>query len=44
MSEFESEADRDYYLNKDPSHLDFVASLKDIIEGVRVVDYEAGVY
>ena len=42
--EFESEEDRDYYLHKDPAHLEFVASLKDIIESARVFDFEPGVY
>ena len=34
--------DRKYYLEKDPAHLEFVARLKDIIQNVRVVDYEPG--
>ncbi|KAL1305208.1 hypothetical protein AAFC00_002126 [Neodothiora populina] len=44
ISEFQNEGDRKYYLEKDPAHLEFVASLKDIVEGVRVVDFEPGVY
>ncbi|GAB7349103.1 hypothetical protein MBLNU459_g8053t1 [Dothideomycetes sp. NU459] len=42
--EFESEDDRKYYLEKDPAHLEFVGSLKDIIQNVRVVDFCPGVY
>lgn len=42
MSEFESEEDRKYYLEKDPAHLEFVASLKDVIQNVRVLDFEPG--
>jgi hypothetical protein len=42
VSEFESEDDRDYYLNRDPAHLEFVASLKDVIKNVRVLDFEPG--
>jgi len=42
--EFETEEDRKYYLEKDPAHLAFVASLKDMVENVRVVDFNPGVY
>lgn len=42
VSQFENEKDRQYYLEKDPAHLEFVASLKDIIQNVRVVDFEPG--
>ncbi|KAJ7629429.1 hypothetical protein DFH06DRAFT_720188 [Mycena polygramma] len=42
VSEFQSEEDRTYYLEKDPAHLEFVASLKDVVENVRVVDFEPG--
>ncbi|KAJ9623405.1 hypothetical protein H2203_005664 [Taxawa tesnikishii (nom. ined.)] len=44
VSEFETEEDRQYYLEKDPAHLEFVASLKDIVQNVRVVDFEPGVF
>lgn len=43
VSEFQSEEDRKYYLEQDPAHLEFVASLKDIVQNVRVVDFEPGV-
>ncbi|KAK5143279.1 hypothetical protein LTR04_001941 [Oleoguttula sp. CCFEE 6159] len=42
VSEFESEEDRRYYLEEDPAHLKFVASLKDIIQNVRVLDFVPG--
>ncbi|KAI5371124.1 Putative stress-response A/B barrel domain-containing protein HS1/DABB1 [Septoria linicola] len=42
VSQFESEEDRKYYLEKDPAHLEFVASLKDVIQNVRVLDFEPG--
>ncbi|KAI6855957.1 hypothetical protein KC338_g7891, partial [Hortaea werneckii] len=42
VSEFQSEEDRKYYLEQDPAHLEFVASLKGIVENVRVVDFEPG--
>lgn len=42
VSEFESVEDRDYYLNRDPAHLEFVASLKNVVKGVRVLDFEPG--
>ena len=44
VSQFENEADRDYYLKEDPAHVEFVASLDGVIEGVQVVDYKPGVY
>jgi hypothetical protein len=31
-------------LEKDPAHLEFVASLDGIIQNVRVVDFEPGVF
>ncbi|KAK5111992.1 hypothetical protein LTR62_004526 [Meristemomyces frigidus] len=42
VSEFENEEDRKYYLEKDPAHLEIVASLKEIVQNVRVVDFEPG--
>lgn len=42
MSEFQSEEDRKYYLEKDPAHLEFVKSLDGVMENVRVVDFEPG--
>jgi len=39
VSEFENEQDRKYYLEKDPAHLEFVKSLKDVIAQARVVDF-----
>ena len=43
MSEFRNEEDRQYYLEKDPAHLEFVASLEGMIENVRVLDFEPNV-
>ena len=42
VSEFQNEEDRKYYLEQDPAHLEFVASLTDVIQNVRVVDFEPG--
>lgn len=42
MSEFQSAEDRKYYLEKDPAHLEFVASLEGVVQNVRVVDFEPG--
>lgn len=42
ISEFQNEADRKYYLEEDPAHLEFVKSLDGIVENVRVVDFENG--
>ncbi|KAH0144988.1 hypothetical protein KCU67_g12838, partial [Aureobasidium melanogenum] len=43
VSEFQSEADRDYYLNKDPSHLKFVEDVGKIVDTATVFDFEPGV-
>ena len=42
MSEFQNAEDRKYYLEKDPAHLAFVASLEGVIQNVQVVDFEPG--
>ncbi|KAI1371960.1 dabb-domain-containing protein [Hypoxylon crocopeplum] len=42
--QFENEEDRKYYLEKDPAHLEFGASIKDIIEKVQVVDFTPGAF
>ena len=42
VSEFQAEEDRKYYLEKDPAHLEFVASLDGIIQNVKVIDFEPG--
>ncbi|EDO00433.1 predicted protein [Sclerotinia sclerotiorum 1980 UF-70] len=42
VSHFASTSDRDYYLNEDPARLDFVKKAGDIVQNVRVVDYEMG--
>lgn len=44
VSEFDNEEDRKYYLEKDPVHLEFVASLKDVVQNVRVVDFVPGTF
>jgi predicted GNAT superfamily acetyltransferase len=40
--EFENEEDREYYLNKDPEHLAFVDYVKQLVQNIRVVDFEPG--
>jgi hypothetical protein len=40
--EFENEEDREYYLNKDPEHLAFVDYVKELVQNIRVVDFEPG--
>ncbi|BCS25823.1 Dabb family protein [Aspergillus puulaauensis] len=42
--EFSSSEDRDYYVEKDPAHLEFVGTLKGIVEKAQVIDYTAGVF
>ncbi|EKV06010.1 hypothetical protein PDIG_71810 [Penicillium digitatum PHI26] len=41
--EFESAADRDYYVQSDPSHLAFVKTLDGLVEKVQVIDFTDGV-
>ncbi|EOD46538.1 putative stress responsive a b barrel domain-containing protein [Neofusicoccum parvum UCRNP2] len=42
VSEFENEEDRQYYLDKDPAHIEFKNAVKDLVQTVRVVDFEPG--
>ncbi|TGZ78311.1 hypothetical protein EX30DRAFT_334611 [Ascodesmis nigricans] len=46
--EFASTEDRDYYVNEDPAHREFVGELVRAVvggvDGVLVVDFEEGVY
>jgi len=41
--EFESVADRDFYVTEDAAHLGFVRGLEGVVRGVRVVDFVDGV-
>ncbi|KAF2432139.1 hypothetical protein EJ08DRAFT_586292 [Tothia fuscella] len=36
--------DRDYYVHKDPAHREFVKAASKVVEDVRVVDFEPGVF
>jgi len=40
--EFESAEDRDYYVNKDPAHQDFVKFAGQFAQSVKVVDFIPG--
>jgi hypothetical protein len=40
--EFENAEDRDYYVDKDPAHQEFVKFAGGVANGVKVVDYEPG--
>ncbi|KAL4939978.1 hypothetical protein BDV06DRAFT_197705 [Aspergillus oleicola] len=42
--EFASAADRDYYVEKDPAHLEFVSTLGGVVEKAQVIDYTNGVF
>ncbi|KAI8627459.1 stress responsive A/B barrel domain-containing protein [Xylariaceae sp. FL1651] len=42
VSKFENAEDRKHYLETDPAHLEFVASLKDRIETCQVLDFTPG--
>ncbi|KAG4025057.1 hypothetical protein MFRU_071g00120 [Monilinia fructicola] len=44
VSHFANGADRDYYVKEDPAHLEFVAKAGRILQNVRVVDYDMGVF
>ncbi|KAJ7178113.1 stress responsive A/B barrel domain protein [Mycena filopes] len=44
VSRFENEEDRDYYVNKDPAHQEFVKSISGIVSKAQVVDYMPGVF
>ncbi|KAK6953335.1 hypothetical protein Daesc_005638 [Daldinia eschscholtzii] len=40
--EFESEEDREYYLNKDPAHTEFATGVINLIEKLQAVDFTPG--
>jgi hypothetical protein len=44
VMQFETAEDRDYYVHKDPVHLAFSGSVGDKVDGVRVLDFEDGVF
>ncbi|OTA65983.1 dabb-domain-containing protein [Hypoxylon sp. EC38] len=44
IAQFESEEDRKYYLEKDPAHLEFIASVKDLLDKSQVVDFTPDVF
>ncbi|KAH8668407.1 hypothetical protein BX600DRAFT_510504 [Xylariales sp. PMI_506] len=44
ISQFATEEDRTYYLEKDPAHLDFVKSLDGLLEKHQVLDFTPGVF
>ena len=44
VMEFETVEDRDYYLDKDPAHLEFKNNLKGFVEKVGCLDYVPGVF
>ena len=42
--EFASKEHRDYYVNDEPAHKAFVASLEGVVEKAQVLDFEDRVY
>ncbi|KAH8167166.1 hypothetical protein CIB48_g1058 [Xylaria polymorpha] len=42
VSKFDNEEDRKYYVESDPAHRAFVASLMDKVDGVQVMDFTPG--
>ncbi|KAI1136406.1 dabb-domain-containing protein [Hypoxylon sp. FL0543] len=44
IAQFENEEDRNYYVDKDPAHLAFVASIKDMVDKIQVIDFTPDVF
>lgn len=44
MIEFAKVEDRDYYVKEDPVHRAFAKDLEELLAGVRVVEFDDGVY
>ncbi|KAL3470489.1 dabb-domain-containing protein [Aspergillus californicus] len=44
VAEFETVADRDYYISADPVHLALNKHLAELVEAFQVVDFTEGVY
>jgi hypothetical protein len=42
--QFETKEDRDYYVQKDPVHSAFAGGVGDKLDGVRVLDFEDGIF
>ncbi|CAK7214324.1 hypothetical protein SBRCBS47491_002102 [Sporothrix bragantina] len=42
VMEFATAADRAYYVHEDPAHAAFVASVKDFVEKITVLDFTPG--
>ncbi|PCG93332.1 Dimeric alpha-beta barrel [Penicillium occitanis (nom. inval.)] len=42
--EFANQEDRDYYVQKDPAHQEFIKSLDGVIEKVQVIDFTDRVF
>jgi len=42
--EFGNAEDRDYYVEHDPVHKEFIESLGPFIEGAQVIDFSPGAY
>jgi hypothetical protein len=40
--EFEGEEDRAYYLHEDPEHLAFVKYVTELVQNIKVLDFEPG--
>jgi hypothetical protein len=44
VMEFESEEDRNYYVEKDPVHLAFGKSIEKVVAKARVIDFVPGMF
>ncbi|KAI1129735.1 stress responsive A/B barrel domain-containing protein [Nemania abortiva] len=42
VAKFENEEDRKYYIETDPAHREFVASVKDKVDKIQVIDFTPG--
>ncbi|KAI1385368.1 dabb-domain-containing protein [Hypoxylon trugodes] len=44
ITQFDNEEDRKYYAEKDPAHFEYIASVKDLLEKIQVVDFTPDVF
>jgi hypothetical protein len=44
LEEFDNEVDRDYYLQEDPGHKEFVKGLQGLVQKLQIVDFTPGAF
>jgi len=42
VTQFENAEDRDYYIQSDPVHQNFIEYVRPYLQNIRVVDFESG--